>query len=73
MNMDLSDRTVEIKKPCVRCTRHHTVVIKAQAFVDWQDGALIQDVCPELSPEEREFLISTLCPTCQKEFFDDNE
>jgi len=67
---EMKNKTVDITKCCVGCAKHHTVVMKAQEFVDWQDGGFIQDVCPKMSIADREFLVSTLCPTCQEGFFD---
>jgi hypothetical protein len=39
----------------------------------WMDGALIQDAMPYLNPDERELLISRICPTCWVEMFGEEE
>lgn len=35
----------------------------------WVRGALIQRAFPFLSPEDREFLMTGMCPECQERFF----
>ena len=45
-----------------------------QAQIDaWQNGALIQHVMPQLTRDEREFLISGYTPEDWKETFGDPE
>lgn len=36
--------------------------ITREAYVAWKGGALLQDVAPRLTADEREFLISGLLP-----------
>ena len=36
--------------------------LKLDAFERWKDGACIQDVFPELSADDREFLLTGLTP-----------
>lgn len=55
---------------CPMCGCAHYVEACEDDVIAWQEGALIQDVMPYLSPMEREQLISGLCPTCQEKFFD---
>lgn len=54
---------------CPFCNTYHDVLVNEDAFILWQCGSLIQDVMPDLTPTEREQLISHLCPKCQKEIF----
>jgi hypothetical protein len=39
----------------------------------WEGGELIQNVMPELSPEEREFLISGITPKEWDEYYGKEE
>lgn len=60
--------TVNIK--CPICGNKHEVKVNPQGYYDWAlGGALIQRALPELSPTEREQLISGLCPKCQRTIF----
>lgn len=36
--------------------------ITQSQLIQWQNGALIQNVMPQLTPDEREFLISGIAP-----------
>ena len=59
--------TVDIQ--CPFCGKLHSVEVEESHYLDWKDGELAQNAMPELSPTEREQLISGMCPTCQKEVF----
>lgn len=63
----MRDAIVEIH--CPFCGKTHIVAVNEDAYYDWQDGMLIQDAMPDLTPTEREQLISKLCPECQKMVF----
>lgn len=41
-------------------TRH--IPLTLEQYMAWRDGALIQDVMPDLSAEDREFMISGSTP-----------
>ena len=42
-------------------------------YLDWSDGELAQVAFPYLSADEREMLITGICPTCWDKMFDDGE
>lgn len=63
--------TVEIV--CPFCGAEHGVEVNLAQFERWQNGELIQRAMPNLSPTEREQLISGMCPKCQAEFFDSDD
>ena len=54
---------------CPFCGMEHAVEVNVKAFEKWQDGELIQKAMPDLSPTEREQLISVICPDCQINIF----
>jgi len=43
--------------------------ITIEQYIKWQEGALIQDVMPDLTPDEREFLITGLAPGEYEDMF----
>lgn len=49
---------------CPFCGRANGVEVNEKDYLDWQDGALAQDAFPYLNANEREMLISGICPTC---------
>ena len=54
---------------CSFCREIHTVEVNLAQYKAWQNGELIQNAMPNLTPTEREQLISGLCPKCQAEMF----
>lgn len=60
-----------IEITCPFCGAPHYVVCSAEGFKAWQNGELIQNALPELTPTEREQLISRICPECQESIFGD--
>ncbi len=55
---------VPVEKTCPFCGDKNTVMIEAKDFVDWRNGKLIQDAFPYLSADDREVIMSGICPTC---------
>ena len=45
--------------------------VTPEQLSDWQNGTLIQDAMPQLTPEEREFLITGFLPQEQDDIFTD--
>ena len=64
---------MKININCVMCGTDHTVEVRAEAFAEWQRGAFIQDAMPEVSPDDRELLISKICGDCFEATFGEEE
>ena len=62
-------RNVIVEIYCPICGKAHYVEVNENAYWNWRDGMLIQNAMPDLTPTEREQLISRLCPDCQKMVF----
>ena len=60
---------INVKITCPFCGIDHTIKVKSTQYEAWQNGELIQNAMPDLTPIEREQLISGLCPKCQAEMF----
>ena len=58
---------------CPFCHKAHEVAVNEMDYLDWQDGKLAQDAFPYLSADEREMLISGICPTCWDGMFGSDE
>ena len=54
---------------CSFCREVHVVEVNLAQYKAWQNGELIQNAMPDLTPTEREQLISGLCPKCQAKMF----
>jgi len=60
---------VQITKACPFCGEYHEVEVPFDGYMEWQNGVLIQDALPMLSANEREILISGICPDCWEKMF----
>lgn len=55
-------KRVRFSKRCSVTGERYEVEISMAQFTLWRNGGMIQDVCHELSPDQREFLINGLTP-----------
>ena len=62
-------KNLVITLQCPFCGDYHEVAVSETAYDNWMSGELIQNAMPNLTPTEREQLISHLCPSCQKKVF----
>ena len=60
---------INVEIICPFCGAEHNVEVDLAQFETWQNGELIQRAMPDLTPTEREQLISRMCPKCQAEVF----
>lgn len=65
---------MEIECVCPFCGEAHIVTVDAIDYVAWESGSvLVQNAFPYLSADEREMLISGICPRCWAKMFGDGE
>ena len=61
-------KTVTLKRKCPFCGKEHSIEVKQRGYLDGMNklrgGALIQDAFPDWTPDEREFLMTGICPKC---------
>lgn len=60
-------------KPCPMCNQTMSVEITGDKVFHYHQGALLQDVLPDLTLDERERFISGYCATCWVEMFGDDD
>ena len=59
---------------CPMCGHANEIAVNEEDYYDWSfDGALVQDAFPYLSADEREMLISGICPKCWDKLFGEEE
>ena len=58
---------------CPFCGKPHDVLVSKADYAAWQNGKMAQDAFPYLSADEREILISGICPKCWAETFGEDE
>lgn len=73
--MKINYKEVSVITRCPFCGRGNKVEVNEIDYLDWDNGMHAQDAFPYLSAEEREMLISGICPTCWEKMFggDDDE
>ena len=47
----------------------YSIEVPAEGFASWEAGTLIQVALPDLSPDDREFLISGITPAAWNQIF----
>ena len=65
----INHKEVCVITSCPFCGRGNEVEVNENDYWDWQDGELVQTAFPYLSADEREMLISGICPTCWDKTF----
>lgn len=55
-------KMITITKPCVKTGEEHSVTVPEDGFLRWKAGELIQNAMPNVSVEDREFLVSGFSP-----------
>lgn len=61
--------TTIIERPCPFCGQPHYVEVNFIDYWMWEQGMNAQDAFPYLGPNEREILITGICPKCWDNMF----
>lgn len=62
--------TIEIETQCPSCADKHTVTVDRQGYSNWMQGQLIQDALSNVSVDDRERLMTGICPSCWEHLMD---
>lgn len=62
-----------VKTTCPICHCDTYLMVDAEEYARWQAGELIQVAMPDLDADEREMLISGICPDCWEDMFGDED
>ena len=54
---------------CSISGEEHAIEVPTEGFTRWQSGTLIQVALPNLSPDDREFLMSGITPAAWDQIF----
>jgi hypothetical protein len=71
--MKINHKEIIIITACPFCGHANEIEVNEEDYWDWQDGELVQNAFPYLSADEREMLISGICPTCWEKTFGGEE
>lgn len=58
-----------VSTECILCGKEVKIKVNPLGLLALEEGKLIQEALSDLSPSEREVLISGICPHCQKKIF----
>jgi hypothetical protein len=64
---------IQIDTICPECHKKTTLSVIEDEYKSWKQGTLIQNAFPNLTPEERELLMTGICNNCWETMFDDYE
>ena len=67
--MKINLEEVVVVTYCPFCGEAHEIAVNEMDYLDWKDGELAQNAFPYLSADEREMLISGICPSCWNSMF----
>ena len=73
MEEKINYKEVCIVTRCPFCGHANVIEVNEADYWDWQDGELAQNAFPYLSANEREMLISGICPKCWEKTFGEEE
>ena len=71
--MKINYKELTVVTRCPFCGKGNFIEVNDADYDDWQDGELAQVAFPYLSADEREMLISGICPTCWDRMFGGEE
>ena len=72
--MKTTKQTLSVSVTCPFCLKGDHVLVPLEGFCEWKNGeSVIQEAMPDLSPGEREQLMTGICAPCWDETFSDNE
>lgn len=64
---------IQKKTKCPWCGKENIVKVKEEDWKRYKNGELIQRAFPYLNGDEREMLITGICPECWNKEFDEEE
>lgn len=64
---------MEISCKCRICKEERIIKVSKRSIELWKSGMHIQDAMPDVSADDREMLMSQICPTCWDRLFGEEE
>ena len=64
---------MEVITVCPFCGQEHIIKVPFEGYLAWQSGENVQDALPMLSANEREMLMTGICPKCWAGMFGEDE
>lgn len=64
---------MKIQKTCPNCGKLQVIEVEDSQYNDWMAGKNIQIAFPNLTPDQREILMSGICPECWEKIFPEED
>lgn len=64
---------ITLTRKCPFCGTERQKELDEEQYRKYKAGAYVQDVMPDASPDDREFLITGICPDCWDDTFGGGE
>lgn len=64
---------MKIQRKCPHCGKEQTLDVNNSQYYDWMAGKDVQLAFPDLTSDQREILISGICPECWKDIFGEED
>lgn len=69
----VAERNITVDCVCPICSQTSAVLVELEGYAAWFNGTLIQTAMPYLSANERESLMTGICPACWDNMFSDDD
>lgn len=60
----MENESIVLERPCPFCGKTQSKSFPKEGLKKWTDGALIQKAMPNVTPSDREFLMTGICDDC---------
>lgn len=60
---------MNINTICPECKKHTVITVPAKAYQAWREGAKVQHALSMLNADQREQLMTGICPKCWDKLF----
>lgn len=67
--INLQNEVINVLVHCSVCLKEKEITVTQEEFKNWQEGMLIQNAMPKLTPGDRELLLSGTCDDCFDKMF----
>lgn len=62
---------ISVKRQCPICGEINMITVDEDGLNSWEHGTHAQDAFPYLNDDEREMMITGICPSCWEKVFAD--
>jgi len=68
-----TESTVDLVTTCPWCNKSENITVTRDELTRWLSGAYVQDALSNHNADEREQILTGICPTCWSNAFNEKE